>query len=103
MKQSLRIALATALPAVVLACIACVSNQALASTTPAQTPASSATTSGVAVVDGRLVVAGTNHYLYREDSPRFPWPIPRSTLPLYVAAIFVPLPQQLIFRKRRQL
>ncbi|MFA7657793.1 cellulase family glycosylhydrolase [Acidithiobacillus thiooxidans] len=60
MKQSLRIPLAAALPAVVLACIACVSNQALASTTPAQTPAPSAATSGVAVVDGRLVVAGTN-------------------------------------------
>jgi hypothetical protein len=60
MKQSLRIALAAALPAVVLACIACVSNQALANTTPAQTPAPSAATSGVAVVDGRLVVAGTN-------------------------------------------
>ncbi|WP_139112100.1 hypothetical protein [Acidithiobacillus thiooxidans] len=63
MKQSLRIALAAALPAVVLVCIACASNQALANTTPAQTPAPSAATSGVAVVDGRLVVAGTNQLL----------------------------------------
>lgn len=60
MKKFLHVAFAAALPAVVLVCISCVSNQALANSAPTQALALSAATSGVAVVNGQLVVAGSN-------------------------------------------